>query len=732
MMGDGSNQSSQIPNELQQIQSQLISQQNFHQSKIEKSQKKIIEEQKEQSNNGFIDISDLYKSESHKDFEHIPYNVNYFLPKDFETFLLTGDFNQFNEPSSTQTDKNFELSYIYCSSQISQLGRVQPIFITGCGRSGTTLMFKLLSQALLQNHKNFISICLNEPREIYLNAFNGGVFDIWSKQSEKENCSISMQNPKKYTDVECLNHIKTLLKYILELFITHPDYVKAKLKNKNEQLQFNESVFVRQIYLEKMPEHIMRVPLLIQIFPLSKFLYVRRNWVDVAQSISSFGSNFNWYGFKDAKWDALIRFIQENSFLSEKMIPDQISNSNQSEEVKETDSNIDKNKKWCERILQEEDMQFRGIIEWLISENSYYEYKQTPQYSSYIVPVKYEDLVNSERLEDTIKLIWWEIGIQIDIEQAKQEIKTKDSQIDKKAIIQYLKDENQEDIKTDDINFDNKKLFKSLEIAKKYLSKIAIGEYHSAQVEQEYSQTPTISSVDQEFTDMSGLNFQYQNQVLFDQPNQNLQNNYFENQNQLRSQFALNDSICQTNTQQYYQSNARINHQLHLQYDTEPSGDSFSNHYHQEEDSISQSCKDHLEMSNTVSQLKQSPLQENFDMEQDEYSNLSEWDLQRMKEAESKVLILEDYDHRKITSIKNEVNMLCQVIEKVLEKSITKDFMQQNILPKLKQNPQFHDSELLWKINLMMRRKGLKKSEVSQVIASCLEFLILNEVKNDL
>ena len=52
------------------------------------------------------------------------------------------------------------------------------IFITGCGRSGTTMMFNLLSQVLGTDY-----LFLNEPREIYMNADIG--FDIWSKKASE-------------------------------------------------------------------------------------------------------------------------------------------------------------------------------------------------------------------------------------------------------------------------------------------------------------------------------------------------------------------------------------------------------------------------------------------------------------------------------------------------------------------------------------------------------------------
>lgn len=83
------------------------------------------------------------------------------------------------------------------------------MFITGCGRSGTTLMFELLKES--------VELALDEPRELYLNGW-GKDFDIWSVKSKERAGKI----------------IPTIVKEI---------YLPG-IKN----------------YLEKMPEHIFRIP----------------------------------------------------------------------------------------------------------------------------------------------------------------------------------------------------------------------------------------------------------------------------------------------------------------------------------------------------------------------------------------------------------------------------------------------------------------------------------------
>ena len=56
-------------------------------------------------------------------------------------------------------------------------------------------------------------------------------------------------------------------------------------------------------YLEKMPEHVLRVNLMKKVNP-SKIIFVEKCWVDVALSITKFCIE-DWYGFKDSKWSCL-------------------------------------------------------------------------------------------------------------------------------------------------------------------------------------------------------------------------------------------------------------------------------------------------------------------------------------------------------------------------------------------------------------------------------------------
>jgi hypothetical protein len=164
-------------------------------------------------------IKDLRSEELKSLSTDINYNPNLFLPKNFEKFILTGAFNRFDD-SLLETGKGEKVR--------------DAIFITGCGRSGTTLMFTLLSKFLWKTH-----LCLNEPREIFINSDLN--FDIWSKAAAERGNSPSflIQKPERVSE---------WISYIAD---------------------GREGG-----YIEKMPEHILRVEELRQALPEARFLYL--------------------------------------------------------------------------------------------------------------------------------------------------------------------------------------------------------------------------------------------------------------------------------------------------------------------------------------------------------------------------------------------------------------------------------------------------------------------------
>ena len=75
----------------------------------------------------FIVFSLMFCCLVFKNFKHIKNDPNYFLPSNFEKFVLTGQVRTFYSAKVVPDEpKNI-------------------VYITGCGRSGTTYLFSLLS-----------------------------------------------------------------------------------------------------------------------------------------------------------------------------------------------------------------------------------------------------------------------------------------------------------------------------------------------------------------------------------------------------------------------------------------------------------------------------------------------------------------------------------------------------------------------------------------------------------
>ena len=111
-----------------------------------------------------------------------------------------------------------------------------PIFIIGCGRSGTTILGKTLS-----NHPEIKY--LNESRDIWHKAYPE--FDIWKK---------GIINPK--------------------LFANKDDIIPSK-HNALRHLFFREQVLSsKSVLLEKLPVNNFRLEFLNHSFPNAKYIYL--------------------------------------------------------------------------------------------------------------------------------------------------------------------------------------------------------------------------------------------------------------------------------------------------------------------------------------------------------------------------------------------------------------------------------------------------------------------------
>lgn len=132
-----------------------------------------------------------------------------------------------------------------------------PVFIIGCGRSGTTILGKTLSKHPQIKY-------LNERRELWHRAYPK--FNIWEK---------GIKNPLLFVDEKSIETNKNIL--LRKLFF-------------REQILGNA-----KILLEKLPINNFRLKFLHESFPEAKFIYLTRNGLEVSNSINRSIKKKKWF-----------------------------------------------------------------------------------------------------------------------------------------------------------------------------------------------------------------------------------------------------------------------------------------------------------------------------------------------------------------------------------------------------------------------------------------------------
>jgi hypothetical protein len=179
--------------------------------------------------------------------------------------------------------KNYLKSFL--NSKISNCRELdnQMCFILGCGRSGTTILGKMIAA-------NSKIIYLNEARELWA-SINRDT-DIWGYLNTKK--SLVPSGLMKFAD----------------------NFEKERFANIAGNISKNAS----RLIVEKSPENLFRIPWLNSLCPTSKFVYIERNFSDVIKSIVKEGSfnikyGFrvmnNWYGLRDIKKKYIKKISQQ-------------------------------------------------------------------------------------------------------------------------------------------------------------------------------------------------------------------------------------------------------------------------------------------------------------------------------------------------------------------------------------------------------------------------------------
>jgi len=145
-----------------------------------------------------------------------------------------------------------------------------PVFIIGCGRSGTTILGTALSKS---RHITY----LNEPRNLWFTAFPET--DIWTSKAALRNGKLTLTeadaHPRKSQKIRRLFRIET---------------VKSR----------------KPVLVEKLPINNFRLNFISKIFPDARFIHIYRNGLEVARSIEKKNENSDWFGKESYKWAKLV------------------------------------------------------------------------------------------------------------------------------------------------------------------------------------------------------------------------------------------------------------------------------------------------------------------------------------------------------------------------------------------------------------------------------------------
>ena len=156
---------------------------------------------------------------------------------------------------------------------------IKPIFITGSGRSGTTMLGVLLSMHRVLGF-------LNEPKAMWHSIYPNE--DVIGSYGAHDNARYVLDENDATPEV---------IRYANRLFGA---YLRST---------FNERV------VDKYPEHIFRLSFVRKIFPDSKFIFLVRNGWDTCVSIDLWskrlgkhinGETHDWWGVNQRKWHLML------------------------------------------------------------------------------------------------------------------------------------------------------------------------------------------------------------------------------------------------------------------------------------------------------------------------------------------------------------------------------------------------------------------------------------------
>lgn len=163
-------------------------------------------------------------------------------------------------------------------SKLSSAAIERPIFIIGCGRSGTTIFGTVLS------HHRSVTY-LNEPRYIWFSSYPET--DVWTRKTLQRNGRVYLNasdvDDRKSEKLRRLFHLETVLSG-------------------------------HSVLIEKLPMNNFRLDFIKAIFPEARFIHIYRNGLEVAKSIETLSNKGRWYAWAPYKWNRIVEYADTSDF----------------------------------------------------------------------------------------------------------------------------------------------------------------------------------------------------------------------------------------------------------------------------------------------------------------------------------------------------------------------------------------------------------------------------------
>ena len=164
----------------------------------------------------------------------------------------------------------------YFYSRFPFPGIANPIFIIGCGRSGTTIFGETLAQ-----HKAITY--LNEPRHLWFSAYPET--DIWSAKAARRKG---------------------------QMYLSESNVKKRNSRILSRLLRFETIMSGKPVLVEKLPINNFRLKFIHQMFPDAYYIHIYRNGLEVARSIEKLSQEGKWFGRNSYKWNRLVEYAALN------------------------------------------------------------------------------------------------------------------------------------------------------------------------------------------------------------------------------------------------------------------------------------------------------------------------------------------------------------------------------------------------------------------------------------